>query len=123
MADLLQTIGEWMPELLLAALGTLRMTAGAFVIAVLLGLVLALMRISHSRLAASFAGLYIDIVRGAPALTLLFLIYYGLPGIGITLPAFEAAVIGLGLNGAAYLAEIYRAGIQAIHRGQREAAQ
>lgn len=61
-------------------------------------------------------------VRGTPALTQLFLIYFGLASIGIALPAFVAAVAGLGLNYAAYMSEVYRAGIAAVHRGQREAA-
>ena len=112
----------WMPQLLVAAQGTLRMTAVAFTIAATVGLLFGLARLSRHRLLSRFAVGYIEVMRGTPALTQLFLIYFGLPGVGIVLRAFEAAVIGLGLNGAAYLAEVYRAGIQAIHRGQREAA-
>lgn len=111
-----------LPELLEAAGGTLKMTALAFLFAAVLGLVLALLR-----LAGGWAGraalLYIEVVRGLPALTLLFLIYFGLAPVGIVLDTFVAAVVALGLNGAAYLAEVYRAGIQAIDPGQREAAQ
>jgi polar amino acid transport system permease protein len=110
------------PELLQAAAGTLRMTALAFALAAMLGLVLAILR-----LAGGFVGrlafLYIEIVRGVPALTLLFLIYFGLAPVGIVLNSFVAAVVALGLNGAAYLAEVYRSGIQAVDPGQREAAQ
>ena len=62
-------------------------------------------------------------MRGTPVLAMLFLIYFGLVPFGIVLHAFPAAVIGFGLNGAAYLAEVYRAGLQAVDRGQREAAQ
>jgi polar amino acid transport system substrate-binding protein len=69
-----------------------------------------------------FASSYIEVVRGTPLLIQLYLIYYGLPNIGIRLSAFVAAVLGLGLNYAAYEAENYRAGIQAIPRGQMEAA-
>jgi His/Glu/Gln/Arg/opine family amino acid ABC transporter permease subunit len=111
-----------MPELLLAALGSLEMTACAFVIAALFGLLLALMRMAGGwpgRVAFS----YIEIVRGTPALTLLFLVYFGLVPLGIVMHAFTAAVVALGFNGAAYMAEIYRAGIQAVDPGQREAAQ
>ena len=68
------------------------------------------------------AGSYIELIRGTPALTQLFLIYFGLASAGFVLSAFTAAVVGLGLNYAAYLAEVYRAGIRAIHAGQREAA-
>jgi len=111
-----------MPELLVAALGTLRMTALAFLFAATLGLVIAILRLGGGVI-GRLALLYIEVVRGMPALTLLFLIYFGLAPLGIVLNSFIAAVVALGLNGAAYLAEVYRAGIQAIDPGQREAAQ
>lgn len=114
---------DWTPELLVAAGDTLEMTAGAFVLATVAGLVLALARLSRARSISVAAHCYIEVVRGAPALTLLFLLYFGLPGIGVVLPAFVAAVLALGLNGAAYLAEVYRSGIEAIDKGQGEAAQ
>jgi len=116
-------LAAWMPELLAAARGTIEMTALAFVLAATLGLALALARLSRIGLLSRSAFVYIEVVRGMPAVTLLFLIYFGLTSFGIALYAFAAAVIGLGLNGAAYLAEVYRAGIEAIHPGQREAAQ
>lgn len=111
-----------LPELLQAAGGTLRMTALAFVLAAVLGLAIAIMRLAGG-LAGRIAFLYIEILRGMPALTLLFLIYFGLAPLGIVLNTFVAAVVALGLNGAAYLAEVYRSGIQAVDPGQREAAQ
>jgi polar amino acid transport system permease protein len=110
------------PEMLQAAAGTLRMTALAFVLAALLGLALAILRLAGGFI-GRLAFLYIEIVRGVPALTLLFLIYFGLAPIGVVLNSFVAAVVALGLNGAAYLAEVYRSGIQAVDPGQREAAQ
>lgn len=110
------------PELLVAAGSTLRMTAFAFLLAAVLGLALAMLRLAGG-LAGRLALVYIEVVRGMPALTLLFLIYFGLVPAGIVLNSFLAAVVALGLNGAAYLAEIYRAGLQAIDSGQREAAQ
>ncbi len=116
-------IKEWMPQLLAAAGGTLRMTALAYILGAIAGLAIALARLSRGRLLSAPAILYIEIVRGTPALTQLFLIYFGLGSIGLAFSAFEAAVVGLGLNYAAYMAEVYRAGIEAIHRGQREAAQ
>ena len=122
-AALIADIGDWLPQLLVAAGDTLEMTACAFVLATTAGLVLALLRMSQVRGISVAAYWYIEVVRGAPALTLLFLLYFGLPGIGIVLPAFVAAVLALGLNGAAYLAEVYRSGIEAIDKGQREAAQ
>ncbi|HYB09081.1 MAG TPA: amino acid ABC transporter permease [Alphaproteobacteria bacterium] len=114
---------EWMPQLLVAALGTLEMTALAYVLGATVGLLIALAGHSPRRFLSAPARFYVEIVRGTPALTQLFLIYFGLASVGIAIPAFETAVLGLGLNYAAYMAEVYRAGIEAIHRGQREAAQ
>ena len=115
-------LSDSMPELLQAAGGTLKMTAIAFLLAATLGLLIAILRISGGILGRLAFG-YIEIVRGMPALTLLFLIYFGLAPMGLVLNTFLAAVVALGLNGAAYLAEVYRAGIQAVDPGQREAAQ
>jgi polar amino acid transport system permease protein len=123
MASALAYLSAWLPELLVAAWDTLQMTACSLVLAASAGLALALLRLSHNRPLSVAAACYIEIVRGAPALTLLFLLYFGLPSVGLTLQAFYAAVLGLGLNGAAYLAEVYRSGIEAIDIGQREAAQ
>jgi His/Glu/Gln/Arg/opine family amino acid ABC transporter permease subunit len=113
---------EWMPQLLVAAGGTLKMTALAFAVAAIAGLLLALARTSRRRVLVAFATWYIELVRGTPALTQLFLIYFGLASAGFVLSAFTAAVVGLGMNYAAYMSEVYRAGIAAIHTGQREAA-
>jgi His/Glu/Gln/Arg/opine family amino acid ABC transporter permease subunit len=117
-----EILSDSMPELLEAAFGTLKMTVLAFILAAIFGLVLALLRVAGGW-AGRLAFLYIELVRGTPALTLLFLIYFGLVPLGIVLHAFTAAVVALGLNGAAYLAEVYRAGIQSVDPGQREAAQ
>jgi polar amino acid transport system permease protein len=113
---------EWLPQLLVAAGGTLKMTALAYAIAVTAGLLIALARRSRHRGVSAAAAWYVELTRGTPALTQLFLIYFGLASAGIVLSAFVAAVIGLGLNYAAYMSEVYRAGIAAVHRGQREAA-
>ncbi len=117
-----ENLHEWLPQLLVAAGGTLKMTALAYLVAVIAGLTIALARLSRRRLVAAVAGWYVELIRGTPALTQLFLIYFGLASAGIVLSAFTAAVIGLGLNYAAYMSEVYRAGIEAVHRGQREAA-
>src|ERR1700683_742468 len=117
-----EIFSDSVPELLEAALGTLRMTAFSFVFAAVLGLALAIVRLGGGA-AGRVAFLYVEIVRGMPALALLFLIYFGLAPVGIVLNSFVAAVVAFGLNGAAYLAEVYRAGIQAVDPGQREAAQ
>ena len=117
-----ELLGDWLPQLLVAAGGTLRITGAAFVVASLVGLPLAFARLWRRRWLARAALIYIETIRGVPALTLLFLLYFALASGGIVMHAFQAAVLGLGLNGAAYLAEVYRAGIESIHAGQREAA-
>ena len=101
---------------------TVRVAAGALVVALLLGLVVALMRISPLQPIRWLALVYTDVLRGTPALVQLFIIYFGLSDIGIEFDPVTAAIIGLGINGAAYVGEIYRAGIEALHRGQMEAA-
>src|SRR5262245_2010339 len=101
---------------------TVVVASGALVFALIVGLVVALLRISRLSLLRIPAIAYIEFFRGTPALVQLFVIYFGLPDIGIEPSPLQAAIIGLGLNGAAYLAEIYRAGIESIHQGQMEAA-
>jgi polar amino acid transport system permease protein len=101
---------------------TVTVAIGALLFALVFGLFTALLRLSRWRLLRLPAIAYIELFRGTPALVQLFVIYFGLPDIGIEPSPFQAAIIGLGLNGAAYLAEIYRAGIEAIHRGQMEAS-
>jgi His/Glu/Gln/Arg/opine family amino acid ABC transporter permease subunit len=112
----------FMGVLLNGAVMTITVAAGALLLALVLGLIIALLRISRSRVLSSAAYIYIEFLRGTPALAQLFVIYFGLPDIGIELKPVSAAIIGLGINGSAYLAEIYRAGIAAIHKGQIEAA-
>jgi polar amino acid transport system permease protein len=117
---------HWLPEILpvlWSATGmTVRVTAGALVVALALGLVVALMRISPLRPVRWLALAYTDVFRGTPALVQLFIIYFGLSDLGLVFDPVSAAIVGLGINGAAYVGEIYRAGIEALHRGQLEAA-
>lgn len=113
---------EWLPMLLDAMRITALLSTCAFVFSLVLGLILAMCRNAPSPLLRRFAALYVTVVRGVPLLALLFLLYFGLPGIGITFDAFTAAVIGLALAFAAQVAELFRAGLAAIPKGQREAA-
>ena len=112
----------YLPLLLKAALVTVEISVLGMVLAIALGLVLALVRLYGVAPLRWLAVAYIEVVRGTPLLLQLYMIYYGLPNVGIRLNAFVAAVLGLGLNYAAYEAENYRAGIQAVPRGQMEAA-
>jgi polar amino acid transport system permease protein len=110
-----------LPYLLRGALTTVQLTVVSMLLALVAGLVLALMRLSRSRPLRLISGAYIELIRGTPLLVQLFIIYYGLPQYGIRLEAFAAGVIGLSMNYSAYLAEVYRAGILAIDKGQWEA--
>lgn len=111
------------PELLQAAWATLRLAMGALAIGLVVGLLIALARMSGRAWIKRSAVAYVELFRGTPALVQLFILYFGLTSIGIEFSSFQAAMIGLGLNASAYLSEIYRAGIQAVPRGQYEAAQ
>ncbi|PYR85016.1 MAG: amino acid ABC transporter permease [Acidobacteria bacterium] len=113
---------RYLPLLLQGALVTLEISAAAMAMAISLGLSLAVARVFAPRGVAWPIVGFIEVVRGTPLLIQLFIIFYGLPSIGIRFSPLWAAVIGLGVNYAAYEAENYRAGIQSIPRGQLDAA-
>jgi polar amino acid transport system permease protein/cystine transport system permease protein len=108
--------------LLWGAGATLMLTAASFALAATLGFVLALMRRSDWLPVRAVARAYLELFRNVPILTQLFILYFGLARIGITLPATVAAILGFGLNGAAILSEVFRSSINAVDRGQHEAA-
>ena len=101
---------------------TLLISILSMALAVVLGLGLALLALYGAWPLPWLARAYVEVFRGTPLLIQLYLIFYGLPSIGIRLSPLVAAVVGLGFNYAAYEAENYRAGIQSIPRGQMEAA-
>lgn len=111
-----------LPYLLQGAAVTFYISILSLIIGLVCGVALALMRDSKNQILSKFAFIYIWIFRGTPLLVQLFILYFGLPSLGISLSSFNAAVLGLGLNTAAYVAEIVRSGIQAVDPGQREAA-
>ncbi|MBI5365891.1 MAG: ABC transporter permease subunit [Planctomycetes bacterium] len=111
-----------LPLLARSACVTLGISAASMMVAMLVGMMLALMRLYAPAPFPWLAVAYIELVRGTPLLIQLYLIYYGLPNIGIQLSPPVAAILGLGLNYAASEAENYRAGILSIPRGQLEAA-
>lgn len=95
----------------------------SFVIALILGIGIGTLR--SFKIPRFLDGLflsYIEIFRGTPLLIQLFFIYYGLPQVGITLESYQAAILGLSLNYAAYISEIVRSGMNSIDKGQQEAA-
>jgi polar amino acid transport system permease protein/cystine transport system permease protein len=112
-----------LPVLLFGAVTTLEITAGGFVLATLIGLVLAVLQRLNWRPLRLAIAIYVDVFRAIPVLTQLFIIYFGLTEIGIRLDPLPSAIVGFGINGGAYLTEVFRAGIESIHQGQMEAAQ
>jgi len=116
-----QSIAVYLPSLARAAGVTLLLSLLAMALAVSGGILIAAGRIYGPVVVRGALGAYVEIVRGTPVLLQLFVLYYGLSGV-VRLPAFAAAVLGLGLNYAAYESEIYRAALQAIARSQLEAA-
>lgn len=117
----IQPVIAYLPALVRAALVTLLLSVLAMALAVTIGLLVAAGRVYGGRLTRALLMAYVEVVRGTPVLLQLFVIYYGLSSV-IRLPAFAAAVVGLGLNYAAYEAEIYRSALEAIGRPQLEAA-
>jgi polar amino acid transport system permease protein len=87
------------------------------------GLVVALTKRSSVRLVRYVSAFYVWFIRGTPALVQIFIVYFGLPQIGLRMSPFVAGVVALGLNGGAYIAEIVRSGLLAIPKGQMESAQ
>jgi cystine transport system permease protein len=120
--DSLRIALESLPFLLQGAWFTVILSLGGMFFGLLLGFVLALMRLSQLAVLRGVSRVYVSFFRGTPLLVQLFLIYYGLPSLGLELSPLSAALIGFSLNMAAYACEILRAAISSIDRGQWEAA-
>jgi polar amino acid transport system permease protein len=119
----LRTIYPYFGELRQAAALTLSLSLLAIAISIALGAGVAVMRRSRSRPMRFAGAAYVEVMRNTPLLVILYLIYFAGPAIGIRLSSFNAALIGLSLNSAGYMAEILRAGLIAVPQGQFEAAQ
>ena len=102
------------PSLLHGCAVTMEISVLTLIFGTILGVILALMRDSHIKVIARLAQLYIWIWRGTPLMVQAFLIYFGLPNLGITLSAMTAGTLSMSLNTGAYIAEIVRSGIHAI---------
>ncbi|WP_028926633.1 ectoine/hydroxyectoine ABC transporter permease subunit EhuD [Pseudonocardia acaciae] len=111
-----------LPELLRALLVTLEITVLGSVVALLLGLVIAVIRRLHVPVIDQVLWAFVEFVRSTPLLVQVFFLYFALPRFGVTLSALVVGVIGLGVHYATYTSEVYRAGIEAVPRGQWEAA-
>ncbi len=119
----LQLMADSLPSLLWAGLiFTIPLTLLSFTFGLILGLLTALARLFAPKPVSAIARFYVWVIRGTPLLVQLFVIFYGLPSIGILLDAFPAALIGFTLNIGAYSSEIIRAVISSVPKGQWEAA-
>jgi polar amino acid transport system permease protein len=117
-----ESLALWLPPLLRAARVTLLVAVLSIAVGAVVGLFLALLKMGGKAPLHKAASFYIEVTRGTPALAQLYIAYFGLASVGLTLDNVTATVVALGLNAAAYMAEIYRAGIESVHGGQREAA-
>jgi polar amino acid transport system permease protein len=109
------------PYILQGAWVTILVSLVAIVMAIALALTGALGRLSTNAIAYALSSLYVSLVRGTPLLVQIYFIYFALPSAGIILDAIPAGILALGFNYGAYMTEIFRAGIQAVPRSQREA--
>jgi len=120
--DFSPVLAGW-ADLLHGALVTVEVTLAALVLSCVFGLLIGLGRLSRKRpIIYGFCTAYLTFFRGTPLLVQLFLLFFGLPQFGITLPAFLCGMIGLGLYSAAYVSEVVRGAIHSVDKGQTEAA-
>jgi polar amino acid transport system permease protein len=121
-ASILSDWSDWLPRLLDGLVVSLKVTGSSLALGFTVGLAFALLSSSRSRLVRWPSILLVEVGRGMPALVMLQLVYFGLPGEGITLDTFPATVVALSLTTAAYTSEIIRAGLRAVPVGELEAA-
>ena len=110
------------PILLEGCWVTLEISFFALLLGMVFGISGALCRISSNRVLNSIAFFYVWVIRGTPVMVQLFILYFGLPQLGLKLPSMVAGILGLAVNTGAYITEIIRSGVQAVDRGQMEAA-
>jgi polar amino acid transport system permease protein len=118
----LELIIDSVPFLLRGAVYTVQVSVLAIAFGLVLGWLFGLAAVSGVAALRAVTGCYVQFIRGTPLLVQIFLIYFGLPVLGLNLPAYWCGVIALGLNSGGFQAEIVRAGIESIDRGQTEAA-
>lgn len=117
----LDIVVKALPALGEAALITAQIAVVSFALALCLGIGVGVLRSRSRRLSLLFFP-YVEIFRGTPLLIQLFFLYYGLPTVGITMSSFQAAIVGLTLNGGAYVSEAIRGGLMSVKEGQRDAS-
>jgi len=111
-----------LPFLLSGAWTTFSLTVVSMFFATVAGLLVGLLNMFGGKIVGAMTRLYIEAVRGTPALLLILMVYYALPSIGVNLPQFPAAAVSLAVCYAAYIAEVFRSAIESIPKGQSEAA-
>lgn len=109
-------------QLIKGAWLTLSISVSAFVLAIVIGAIVCAARMSKIAILRWMAVAYVEVLRNTPVLLQIFIVFYGFPSLGFRVSAVTAGLLGLGLNVGAYLAEIFRAGVAAVPKGQREAA-
>ena len=117
-----QTLLTQWPTLLRAFLTTLEASVLALLLALVLGVIFGLMSTSHHRLPRVVARIYVEFFQNTPLMIQLFFVFFALPYVGVSLPAFACGVLCVGVYTGAYISEVVRAGIQSIPLGQFEAA-
>ncbi|MDE0572702.1 amino acid ABC transporter permease [Demequina sp. B12] len=110
------------PLALAAVAGTIPLALASFALGMVLAVGAALARLSRNRLVSALARLYISVIRGTPLLVQLFVVFYGLPSLGLVIDPWPSAIIALSLNVGGYAAEVVRAAILSVDKGQWEAA-
>ncbi len=121
--DTLELVREALGPLLAGTLqGTIPLTAISFAAGLVVALVVALMRLSSIAPLSALARIYVSIIRGTPLLLQLFIIFYGLPSMGVTVDPFPSACVAFTLNVGGYASEVVRAAILSVPKGQSEAA-
>jgi len=117
-----QLVGDALGPMLRGAIfGTIPLALSSFALGLAIALVVALMRLSRIRVVSGAARAYVSVIRGTPLLVQLFVIFYGLPSVGVTLDPWPSAIIAFSLNVGGYAAEVIRAAIQSVPKGQWEA--
>nr|WP_320146542.1 amino acid ABC transporter permease [uncultured Anaeromusa sp.] len=111
-----------LPILLQGCLVTLQISLISLLLGMGLGIAGALCRVSSNRYLNAISSFYVWVIRGTPLLVQLFILYFGLPQLGLKMDSMTAGIVGLAINTGAYVTEIFRAGIQAVDKGQLEAA-
>jgi cystine transport system permease protein len=112
---------SFLPMLQGAVLGTIPLALSSFVLGMIIAILIALMRLSKVRVVSAIARGYVSIIRGTPLLVQLFVIFYGLPSIGVVIDPWPSAIIAFSLNVGGYAAEVVRAAILSVPKGQWEA--